>query len=106
MRVRDFAVILWAYGSVDIADPMSAASSEAAASAGQVDRDGRCDLEKANIVNGKPYTEELAQQARRLAGAAAVRRLGPGGAPTMEYRPDRLNLSTDQGGIIYKLSCG
>lgn len=41
-----------------------------------------------------------------FAGHAALRIIPPGTAVTMDYRPDRLNVETDDSGIITRITCG
>ena len=55
---------------------------------------------------GKPATDALVADARRLSGAKLVRRIEPGMAVTMDYRVDRLNVHVDGRGDVERVSCG
>lgn len=65
----------------------------------------RCDAGAAAALVGRAADASLAE-AQRLSGARTVRRYATGDAVTMDYRADRLNVETDAGGTIVKLSCG
>jgi peptidase inhibitor I78 family protein len=65
-----------------------------------------CKEENARFAVGEPYSDELAERARRAAGADIVRKTVPGGADTMELRADRLNLDVDRNGRIQRARCG
>src|SRR5215207_9002437 len=65
-----------------------------------------CKEESARFAVGEPYSDELAERARRAAGAGVVRKTVPGGADTMELRADRLNLDVDRNGRIQRVRCG
>ena len=65
-----------------------------------------CKEESARFAVGEPYSDELAERARRAAGADVVRKTVPGGADTMELRADRLNLDVDRNGRVQRVHCG
>ena len=65
-----------------------------------------CKEESARFAVGEPYSDELAERARRAAGADVVRKTVPGGADTMELRADRLNLDVDRNGRVQRVRCG
>jgi hypothetical protein len=65
-----------------------------------------CKEESARFAVGELYSDELAERARRAAGADVVRKTVPGGADTMELRADRLNLDVDRNGRIQRVRCG
>jgi len=64
-----------------------------------------CSVSRAEGFAGKS-ADTVAEDARIAAGAKAVRVIRPGTAVTMDYRGDRLNLKTDDGGVILSVSCG
>jgi hypothetical protein len=65
-----------------------------------------CVAERARFVVGRPYSEAVAEEARQAAGARIVRKIEPGGAYTMELRPDRLNLEVDRADVVQRVRCG
>ncbi|MGK6323982.1 I78 family peptidase inhibitor [Sphingomonas sp. DT-51] len=64
-----------------------------------------CDAGAASTLVGRA-ADTVEAEAQRLSGARTVRRYATGDALTMDYRADRLNVETDAGGSIVKLSCG
>lgn len=66
---------------------------------------GACNAAAVQDLAGKPLAASQAD-AKQRAGAAVVRSYESGSALTMDYRADRLNIETDAGGTIVKLSCG
>ena len=64
-----------------------------------------CDGAKAQAFVGRDGAA-ISEDARVAAGAKAVRVIGPDQAVTMDFRPDRLNLETDQAGKVLKARCG
>ncbi len=54
---------------------------------------------------GQPYSPELAERARRTAGAREVRKIEPGGAYTTDLDAHRLNVEVDRAGIVRDLRC-
>jgi len=65
-----------------------------------------CKEESARFAVGEPYSDELAERARRAAGADVVRKTIPGGADTTELRAERLNLDVDRHGRVQRVRCG
>ncbi|WP_051949064.1 I78 family peptidase inhibitor [Methylosinus sp. PW1] len=65
-----------------------------------------CNAKNALFVVGKPFGGDLADEARRRAGAKIVRRMDRGMAYTMEFRTDRLDLAVDKKGIVVAVHCG
>ena len=65
-----------------------------------------CDVNAVQGMIGKPATAELAAEAMRIAGARTLRWKVPGGAVTMDYRPDRLNATLDERSIVTGFDCG
>ncbi|MGF0237213.1 I78 family peptidase inhibitor [Rhodococcus sp. IEGM1300] len=66
----------------------------------------RCEAKAAEFTLGKKASPELLEQARTRAGAQNARFLLPNDMVTLEYRSDRLNLSTDANKIITRVNCG
>ena len=65
-----------------------------------------CAAGEAQSVVGQPYSPELADRARRAAGAREVRKIEPGGAYTTDLDANRLNIEVDRAGIVTGLRCG
>jgi hypothetical protein len=65
-----------------------------------------CNPKAAEGVVGKPYSDGLAEEARRASGAEAVRPFGPGIPSSMDWRSRRLNLLLDRKGVVVGTSCG
>lgn len=65
-----------------------------------------CQANAARFSIGQTYTSDLAERARLAAQARAVRKIEPGGAYTMDFSPDRLNVEVDRAGIVRDLNCG
>jgi hypothetical protein len=65
-----------------------------------------CVAERAHFAVGQVYTPELAEKARRAAGARAIRKIVPGAIYTRELRPDRLNIETGRRDIVVAVRCG
>jgi hypothetical protein len=66
----------------------------------------RCAAGEAQLFAGQPYSPELAERARRAAGAREVRKIEPGGAYTTDLDADRLNVEVDRAGVVTGLRCG
>jgi hypothetical protein len=65
-----------------------------------------CNAEKLDSLIGKPRSEAVTAEAKRLSGAKIVRWLTPGMMTTMEFRADRLNLHLGTDGKIGSARCG
>jgi hypothetical protein len=65
-----------------------------------------CDAAAVQSLIGEEATEALVERARSQSGANSVRVLKPGDAATMDYRGDRLNILTDDGGTVQSFNCG
>ncbi|WP_434577637.1 hypothetical protein J3P95_09815 [Pseudomonas sp. Z5-35] len=68
--------------------------------------DSRCAAKAAEFAIGKQASPQLLEQARTSAGAQYARILKPNDMVTLEYRSDRLNLNTDAGLVVNRVSCG
>ncbi|WP_460116659.1 I78 family peptidase inhibitor [Pseudomonas sp. S2_C03] len=66
----------------------------------------RCEATAAEFAIGKKASPELLEQARVRAGAQNARILKPNDMVTLEYRSDRLNLSTDNSLVVNRVNCG
>ncbi|MDY0957429.1 I78 family peptidase inhibitor [Sphingomonas sp. CFBP8993] len=67
---------------------------------------GACgDARVAHLV-GKVWSESLRAQILKTSSAASLRVIAPGTVVTMDYRPDRLNIETDDQGRVTRLRCG
>lgn len=66
---------------------------------------GACNAAGVQELVGQPAAA-VQGDAKQRAGAAMVRQYESGSPVTMDYRADRLNIETDAGGTIVKLSCG
>ncbi|HEX8301798.1 I78 family peptidase inhibitor [Sphingomonas sp.] len=65
-----------------------------------------CNSNGLESLIGKPRSAAVAEEAKRLSGANAVRWLTPGMMVTMEFRADRLNLHLGTDGKIGSARCG
>ena len=65
-----------------------------------------CEASAANGLIGREASQELAAEALRLTGARGVRWKPPGAIVTMDYRPDRLNISLDERNVVTAFDCG
>jgi len=81
--------------------PISGLAQPATAPAQQT-----CAAGEARSAVGQPYSPELAERARRSAGAREARKIEPGGAYTTDLDAHRLNIEVDRGGIVRDLRCG
>ena len=67
--------------------------------AGQDDTAATCDFPEAWI--GEPVDEAAVKKAAKVS-----RILPPGAAATMDYNPARLNVETDDKGVVVRVTCG
>jgi len=65
-----------------------------------------CDASQVQGLVGQAWSEALQTQAKEDAGASDVRTLKPNQAVTMEFIGERLNIETDDKGVITGLRCG
>lgn len=64
-----------------------------------------CGADKLVSYVGSKASDEVVAKIRKASGAEAIRVIGPDSAVTMDFRPDRLNVSTDANGIIKAFHC-
>ena len=65
-----------------------------------------CATGETQALVGQSYSPELAERARRIAGAREVQKIEPGGAYTTDLNADRLNIEVDRAGVVTGLRCG
>lgn len=65
-----------------------------------------CNADAVQGLVGQDATSATVEQAVKDSGAAISRVLKPGDAATMDFRPDRLDIATDDKGTIQSLRCG
>jgi hypothetical protein len=92
--------LAFAVAAVAVATPYLAAAQTASPERSE------CSEAAARFAVGQPYSERLAEQARQAAGARIARLIEPGGAYTMELRPDRLDIEINRDGIVQRVRCG
>lgn len=66
----------------------------------------KCDIAPVQPLVGRAADEALAREILRLSGARTLRWKPPGTVVTMDYRPDRVNVSLDTAGKITGFDCG
>ena len=71
-----------------------------------VDGGAQCDPSVLQASIGELATPQLLEILRQRSGARHLRSAGPGMAMTMDYRQDRLTVTTDEDNRILTLSCG
>jgi Peptidase inhibitor I78 family len=67
---------------------------------------GTCNAVAAHFAVSQLNTPALLEQARVRSGARLARALPPGLAVTMEFNPERLNLTLDAAGRVTQVNCG
>ncbi len=65
----------------------------------------RCGASRVVTYIGQPRSDALIAQIKVASGAQTVRVLGPNDAMTMDFREDRLTITTDAQGLIETLRC-
>lgn len=65
-----------------------------------------CDAAKAQFAVGQNYSEALAGDAMRAAGAERVRKIDPDRVYTQEYMYGRLNIDVSAMGVVTAVRCG
>lgn len=94
---------LLAWGAVLV---LPACAQQGAGSSPAVREVAACDAARAQDALGKRGTPELAEAARREAGAKTVRLIRHGQVVTKEYLFGRLNLQLDPQGNVTQVYCG
>jgi hypothetical protein len=72
-------------------------------------RDGdrfTCNAARVQGLVGQAATQALGAEAVRTSGARTMRWIQPGGAYTMDYRTDRLNIHLDARNQVTRIDCG
>ena len=88
------------------ADPAPVADSAPEPTVDAADAQHLCNADPVQGLIGQEATEDVIAQATADSGSASVRVLKPGQPATMDYRQDRLNIMTDDAGVIEQLNCG
>ncbi len=94
---------------ISVATCVVALLTASVASAGpgsRKERNPACFLHKAQFVVGRPYSKQLAEEARQAVQARVARKLEPGRSYTMEYVEGRLSLDLDGRGVVRAVRCG
>lgn len=85
---------------------IAAAFVKAADTAAAPESANACGTGPAEAFVGRKDTPEMRSELARAIGHARIRWLPPGSVMTMDYRPDRLNVDLDAGGVITRVRCG
>jgi len=95
-------------GAVAATPPMSAdgATSAAPAVDPAADTGRTCNADALQDLVGQEASETVVAQATADSGATSVRVLGPDDVATMDFRNDRLTITTDARRIIQTINCG
>ncbi|WP_184249276.1 I78 family peptidase inhibitor [Novosphingobium chloroacetimidivorans] len=64
-----------------------------------------CGAAKVTSYIGTQRTDEVIAKIKSASGAQALRVVGPNDAMTMDFREDRLTITTDESGRIKTLRC-
>lgn len=65
-----------------------------------------CNAAAASEAIGRRATPALRSEVARQVGHERIRWIAPGQAVTMDFRPDRLNIDLDSGGVVVRARCG
>ena len=74
--------------------------------AGAVDGQHPCQVERAQILVGRAASQATLARARRLSTAPIIRIVKPGQPISMDYMTDRLTVEVDEKNRILRLYCG
>lgn len=108
MHFQTFLASMLLAGMLSACSPASPPTPETTdnASDSTASVDTTCNAENAMWAVGKPVDETLLAKAKADATAGIVRTLSPDQVVTMEYNGTRLNLRTDDKGIVLDVACG
>jgi len=67
---------------------------------------GTCNADAASRFVGQRVTETIGAQILAATGARSLRWGPPGGAMTMDFREDRVNVFYNAGSIVERVTCG
>ncbi len=67
---------------------------------------GPCDASRVQWLVGTRVDDAARERARSEAGARIVRVLAPNQPATMDFNPERLDVTTDDAGIATRVTCG
>lgn len=90
----------------DTAAPAPAGDPAAPADGNAIDPMGPCNADSVQALVGQEASETVVAQATADSGATSVRVLGPDDVATMDFRGDRLTITTDGDRVIQTLNCG
>ena len=65
-----------------------------------------CNADPVQDLLGQTANQELAASAMVRSGAETLRWIPPNSAVTMDFRPERLNISFDENSIVTDINCG
>lgn len=88
--MRHLALALLLAGCTTVSDPPPA----------------KCEVEPLRALIGQQATEDLGKEALRLSEARRLRWKPPGAIITMDFLPDRLNISLDDQHRVIGFDCG
>jgi hypothetical protein len=70
------------------------------------DGGGSCNADAARSFVGQRVSEALGAQVLAATGARSLRWGPPGGAMTMDFREDRVNVFYDSNMVVERVTCG
>lgn len=106
MNKQAVLVILMACIAPSLTACIPTPDAESMSSGATDTNDTSCNSKAVESYIGKRFTAVLAEQMRKEAGAALLRTGAKGGAVTMDYRPERLNIFYDEAMLIAIVNCG
>ncbi len=102
------ATVIAAIAALSACTPTTPGSApvEPAAAPAPTQASGPCDAAKVQWLVGLRIDDAARERARSEAGARRVRVLAPNQAATMEFDPERLDIATDDTGLVTRARCG